>query len=223
MNAAVASTANLVGITGIARRLVQDGAMDESTARSAMTDASNAKVPLAHWIGEKKLVLPGQLAAANAIEFGIPLLDVSAFDPAHNALKLVSDELLQKHQVLPLFKRGNRLYVGITDPTQTRALDDIKFHTNLVVEPILVAEDQLKRTLDLWSSANDTMSGNYGDDDEGLENLETSGGDDDLASSDSGIDSKGDDTPVVKFVNKVLIDAIKRGASDIHFEPYETD
>ena len=222
MNAAVAtSTANLVGITGIARRLVQDGAMDESTARTAMTDASNAKVPLAHWIGEKKLVLPGQLAAANAIEFGIPLLDVSAFDPAHNALKLVSDELLQKHQVLPLFKRGNRLYVGITDPTQTRALDDIKFHTNLVVEPILVAEDQLKRTLDLWSSANDVMGG--GDDDEGLENLETSGGDDDLASGDTGVDAKGDDTPVVKFVNKVLIDAIKRGASDIHFEPYETD
>ncbi|RYF87876.1 MAG: type IV-A pilus assembly ATPase PilB, partial [Caulobacteraceae bacterium] len=147
MNAVVANNANLVGITGIARRLVLDGALDEAAARTAMADASGAKMPLAQWITEKRLVSPGSLAAANAIEFGIPLLDVGAFDPAHNAMKLVSEELLQKHQVLPLFKRGSRLFVGITDPTQTRALDDIKFHTNLVVEPILVAEDQLKRAL----------------------------------------------------------------------------
>ncbi len=223
MNAVAANTANLVGITGIARRLVQDGALDEASARAAMANATEAKMPLAQWVNEKKLVSAPQMAAANAIEFGIPLLDVSAFDPRQSAIKLVSEELLQKHQVLPLFKRGNRLFVGVSDPTRTHALDEIKVHTNLTVEPILVDDDALRRALEQWSQASDTMTSNFGDDDEGMDNLEI-GTDDDMAQGgDSGVDAKTDDTPVVKFVNKVLIDAIKKGASDIHFEPYEND
>ncbi len=216
-------TANLVGITGIARRLVMDGALDEAAARSAMADAQAAKVPLAQWISEKKLASPTQMAAANAVEFGMPLLDVASFDVAHNAIKLVSEELLQKHQVLPIYKRGSKLFVGVSDPTnKMQALDEIKFHTNLVVEPILVDDDSLRRALDLWINASSNLGSTFGgDDDEGLENLEV--GNDDEAANESGVDAKGDDTPVVKFVNKVLIDAIKRGASDIHFEPYEND
>jgi type IV pilus assembly protein PilB len=221
MTAAAASAANLVGITGIARRLVQDGAMDEAAARTAMAKASEAKVPLAQWITEKKLVTPAWMAAANAIEFGIPLLDVTTFDRSQSAVKLVSEELLQKYRVLPLFKRGNRLFVGISDPTQTHALDDIKFHTNLVVEPILIADDQLHRTLEQWGSS-ESLGNTLGDDDEGMGDLDVSGGEDNLE-GDTGVDAKSDDTPVVKVVNKVLIDAIRRGASDIHFEPYETD
>ena len=224
MNAVTSPTANLVGITGIARRLVQDGAMDETTARSAMANATEAKVPLAQWVAEKRLVAPAHLAAANAIEFGIPLIDVTAFDPAHHAVKLVSEELIQKHQVLPLFKRGGKLFVGTSNPTQTAALTEIQFHTNLVVEPVLVDEDQLRRTLDQWLNAASNLSGAFGgDDDEGLDNLEVGTDEDMGGGADSAVDAKGDDTPVVKFVNKVLVDAIKRGASDIHFEPYETD
>jgi len=222
MNAAAAP--NLVGITGIARRLVQDGALDETAARSAMAHATEAKVPLAQWIAEKRLVGAQHLAAANAIEFGMPLIDVTTFDPAHSAIKLVSEELLQKHHVLPLFKRGGKLFVGTSNPTQTGALTEIQFHTNLVVEPVLVDEDHLRRTLELWLNASSNLSGALGgDEDDALDNLEV-GTDDDMAgASESGVDAKGDDTPVVKFVNKVLVDAIKRGASDIHFEPYETD
>jgi len=221
MNATL-STANLVGITGIARRLVQDGAMDEAAARAAMANASQARVPLAQWIAEKRLVGAAHLAAANAIEFGMPLLDVSAFDPTQNAFRLVQEDLLQKHQVLPLFKRGGRLFVGVSSPTQSHALDEIKFHTNLVVEPILVDEDQIRRTLELWSAVGDSLGSSLGgDDEEGLEGLEV--GKDEEGGSESGVDAKGDDTPVVKFVNKVLVEAIRRGASDIHFEPYETD
>ena len=218
----VAATANLVGITGIARRLVQDGALEEAAARTAMAQATEAKVPLAQWIAEKKLVSSSSMAAANAVEFGMPLLDVGAFDASQNALKLVSEELLQKHHVLPLFKRGNKLFVGTSNPTQTAALAEIQFNTNLVVEPILVDEDQIRRTLEQWQNAGGQISGDLGGDDEGLDNLEVGGGDED-AGSDSGVDAKGDDTPVVKFVNKVLIDAIRRGASDIHFEPYESE
>src|SRR5690606_8758928 len=126
-----------------------------------------------------------------------------------------------KHNVLPLFKRGSRLFVGLSDPTNTHALDEVKFHTNLTVEPILVDEDRLRRTIELWQESSDSF-GDALDDREGLDKLDTSGGDED-DTSDSGRDAKGDDTPVVKFINKVLIDAIKKGASDIHFEPYEND
>jgi type IV pilus assembly protein PilB len=216
----VAHTSNLVGITGIARRLVLDGALDESTAREALDAATREKKPIANYLRELKLVTPPQLAAANSIEFGMPLFDPSIMDPSQSAIRLVQEELLQKHHVLPLFKRGGRLFVGVSDPTNTAALDELKFHTNLMVEPILVDEDTIRRTMQLWLESSDAL-GNL-DDTEGLDKLDVSGGEDDVG-GDSGIDSKGDDTPVVKFVNKVLVDAIRRGASDIHFEPYETD
>ncbi|WP_282295503.1 type IV-A pilus assembly ATPase PilB [Stenotrophomonas sp. PS02289] len=220
MNAVV--TANLVGITGIARRLVQDGALDEAAARDAMTKAAAAKQPLPQFFADKKLVTPAQLAAANAFEFGMPLLDVSVFDANQSAISLVSEELLRKHHVLPLFKRGGKLFIGTSDPTHS--LDEIKFHTNLVVEPILVDEDQIRRTLEQWQSKHDALGGGLGGDDDGMGDLDVSaGGDEDGGAADSGVDAKGDDTPVVKFVNKVLVDAIRKGASDIHFEPYEDD
>jgi type IV pilus assembly protein PilB len=132
---------------------------------------------------------------------------------------VVKEELLRKHNVLPLFKRGSRLFVGIADPTDNRVLEEIKFHTNLTVEPILVDADRIRRCLDLWLEAAETLADAES---EGLEGLEVSGGDDDL-STETGIDAKGEDTPVVKFVNKSLVDAIRKGASDIHFEPYETE
>ncbi|NUS39211.1 MAG: type IV-A pilus assembly ATPase PilB [Lysobacter sp.] len=214
--------ANLIGITGIARRLVMDGALEEAAAREAMDAATREKRPLAGYLLEKKLIAPADLAAANSIEFGMPIFDVSSLDPAHSAIKLVSEELVRKHNALPLFRRGGRLFVGIADPTNTRALDEIKFHVNLTVEAILVDDERIKRTIDQWLESADALADAVADS-EGLEGLETSGGEDDLAGSESGVDAKGDDTPVVKFVNKVLVDAIRRGASDIHFEPYETE
>ncbi|MFZ5656943.1 MAG: type IV-A pilus assembly ATPase PilB [Pseudomonadota bacterium] len=215
------ATANLVGITGIARRLVLDGALDESAAREAMAAATAEKKPLAQYFVDRRLVSAASLAAANSVEFGVPIFDATAFDPSQASLKLVSEELLRKHGVLPLFKRGNRLFVGMTDPTNTAALDEIKFQTNLAVEGILVDADTITRCLDRWADSGDVLSDATGDE-EGLDLIET-GKDEDGVGGDSGVDAKGDDTPVVKFVNKVLVDAIRRGASDIHFEPYETD
>jgi type IV pilus assembly protein PilB len=214
-----AVTTNLVGITGIARRLVLDGALEEQPAREAMASAAAERKPLPLYLSEKRLVSMAQLAAANSFEFGVPLFDVSALDPNQSAIKLVNEELIRKHNVLPMFKRGNRLFVGIADPTNTVALDEIKFQSNLVVEAILVDEDKIHRTIEQWLATADVLAS---DDDEGMENLSATGGDEDLA-NDSGVDAKGDDTPVVKFINKVLVDAIRRGASDIHFEPYETE
>jgi len=217
MNAAV--TANLVGITGIARRLVLDNALAEPDARKAMDEALKEKKPVQQYLLEKRLITHAQLAAANSVEFGIPLFDANVLDLTQAATKLVSEELIQKHNVLPLFKRGNRLFVGISDPTNTRALDEIKFATNMTVEPILVDEENLKRVTDKALSVSDSLA--TGEDAEGLENLET--GDIGENEPENADPNKADDTPVVKFVNKVLVDAIKRGASDIHFEPYEGD
>ena len=210
----------MIGITGIVRRLVLDGALDEAVAREALDAATRERKPIANYLRDQKLVTPSQLVAANSIEFGMPLFDPAVMDSSQSAIRLVKEELLQKHHVLPLFKRGGRLFVGIADPTNTAALDEVKFHTNLLVEPILVDEDTIKRTMQLWMESNEAL-GNL-DDAEGLDNLDVSSGDDEPG-SDGGIDSKNDDTPVVKFINKVLVDAIRRGASDIHFEPYETD
>ncbi|MGO3128155.1 MAG: type IV-A pilus assembly ATPase PilB [Luteimonas sp.] len=214
------TAANLVGITGIARRLVLDGALDESSAREALDKATAARKQVAAYLREHKLVTAAQMAAANSIEFGMPLFDPATMDGQLSAIKLISEELLQKHAVLPLFKRGSRLFVGTSDPTNTHALDEIKFHTNLTVEPILVDEDSIRRTQDIWLQSSDSF-GDALDDADGLDALDV-GTDDDAGKMDNAVDGK-DDTPVVKFVNKVLVDAIKRGASDIHFEPYEND
>ncbi|MGH8050807.1 MAG: type IV-A pilus assembly ATPase PilB, partial [Arenimonas sp.] len=199
---------------------VLDGALNEADARKALDESSKQKKQVTLYLLEQRLVTQTQIAAANAVEFGMPLFDTNALDLSQSAVKIIGEELLQKHHVLPLFKRGNRLYVGISDPTNTRALDEIKFAANMTVEPILVSEEVLKKSLDLALTAGDTLDSG-GDDDEGLENLESTGGEDD--GPDTGVEAKGDDTPVVKFVNKVLLDAIKKGASDIHFEPYETE
>ena len=216
-----AATANLVGITGITRRLVIDGVLTEADARRVLDEATKAKKQAHLYLLENRLVSTAQIAAANSTEFGMPLFDASALDLRYSAIKIVSEDLIQKHQALPLFRRGNRLFVAVSDPTNPRALDDIKFATNLTVEPILVDEDKLRRTIDQALLASDNLAQDEGQD-EGLENLEATGGDDDNP-NEGGVEAKGDDTPVVKFINKVLLDAIKRGASDIHFEPYEND
>jgi len=214
---------NLVGITGITRRLVQDGFLDEFKARSALEAATNARIPVATYLLENRLVSPAQLTAANSVEFGIPLFDPASMDPDHAAVRLVKEELLRKHCVLPLFKRGNRLFVATAEPTDTRALDEVKFQTNLRTEPILVDAETIRRLIDRWLENADTMEGAFGDDDEDLENLDVGAPDEADGESQSGVDANSDDAPVVKFVNKVLVDAIRKGASDIHFEPYEDD
>ena len=214
-----APSANLVGITGITRRLVMDGALAADTARTAQDAASKARMPIANWLVGEKLVTAAQLTAANAIEFGLPVFDPGVMSPQPETLKLVSEELIQKHKVLPLFKRGNRLFVGTADPANLQGMDEIKFQSSLAVEPVLVDMDTLLRTLEIWQSTGDSLGDLLGGDDD-LTTLDVA--EDHADGGDQGVDAKGDDdTPVVKFINKILIDAIRRGASDIHFEPYE--
>ncbi|HET6545823.1 MAG TPA: type IV-A pilus assembly ATPase PilB [Rhodanobacteraceae bacterium] len=212
--------APLMGLSGIARRLVAEGVLAEDIARTAVRDASSQKIPLGAWLTENGLVASTQFARAASAEFGVPLFDVEALDLTQTPARLVKEELISQHKALPLFKRGNRLFVGVADPTHLHGLDEIKFQSNHLIEPILIDARQLQRAIEQVLSA--TGPGIEGlDDAEGLENLELGDITDD-ASGDGGVDaSVSDDAPVVKFINKVLVDAIKRGASDIHFEPYE--
>jgi len=216
------NTPPLAGLSGIARRLVGEGLLEENDARKAVEDAARQKIPIGAYLTEHGLASSANVAMALATEFGLPLIDVNALDLSQVPIKLVREDLITKHKALPLFKRGMRLFIGISDPTNLRALDEIKFQANHIVEPILVDDAQLERAIEQAFTTSAQNITDLGDDAEGLEGLEASGVDEDGDST--GVDANSaDDAPVVKFVNKVLVDAIKRGASDIHFEPYEAD
>jgi len=203
----------------MARRLVSEGLLPEDDVRKAMVDSTQHKVPLGAWLLDRNLVENAQLTRVLSLEFGMPMMDVTSLNPSTLPLDLISEALMTKHQALPLFRRGKRLFVGISDPTQSHALDEIKFHSNCLVEPILVERSSLQRTIEnLLNSMRDTMP----DMDTGeFDELDLEVGSDEAEST--GIDANAaDDAPVVKFVNKILVDAIRRGASDIHFEPFES-
>jgi type IV pilus assembly protein PilB len=209
------------GLTGIPRRLALEGVLTEAEARQAVEDAARQKLSVTAYMVENGMVDGMRMSQALSAEFGVPMLDISAVDVTQLPIGELSEDLIEKHTVLPLLKRGTRLFVGVKDPANPRLLEEIRFHTNCAIEPILVEAEQLKRGIE---QAQNAQSISIGDDgaDEGLEGL-TIGEDDGTGADNAVVDTNSaDDAPVVKYVNKILLDAIKRGASDIHFEPYET-
>jgi type IV pilus assembly protein PilB len=204
---------------GLARRLVADGVLPEDKAKDAQAKAQKAGISIVSQIIDDKLAPPARVAHSASSAFGVPMLDLGAVDPDPDMLKLVSEKLMRQHRVLPLFKRGKRLYVGVADPTDLPALDAIKFATNLATEAIVVEGDKLLKSIDAAQSAAQSSSMHVDDTD--LENIDiTEGG---AAEAEVDIATSGDaeDAPIVRFVNKVMLDAINQGCSDIHFEPYE--
>lgn len=209
-----------LALQGLPARLIQDGLLDEATMIQAMAAAKESNTNLVSHLVSAGLADPREIAIAASQEFGVPLLDLDAVQPDLDTVKLVSEKLLAKHRVLPLVKRGKRLFVAVSDPTNLHALDEIKFQTGLSVEAIVVEEDKLQRIGNKAIEQVDTQMPVLGDDDLDLENLDVTGGEDELEKDTVGRDDV-EDAPIVRFVNKVLLDAIKKGASDIHFEPYE--
>ncbi|MHB8472999.1 MAG: type IV-A pilus assembly ATPase PilB [Gammaproteobacteria bacterium] len=206
-------------LSGLARRLVLDGLLSETDARQASEQALKKRTPFVTHLVDTKLLGSRAIAWAAAQEFGVPLFDLKAMDMEALPVKLVDEKLIRQHHALPLFKRGNRLFVGMSDPTNLQALDEIKFHTGVTTEVVLVEEDKLSKAIDHALDARDNSMSDLMDSD--LDNLDIQAGDDERA-PDPG-DTDVDDTPVVRFINKVLLDAINKGASDIHFEPYEKE
>jgi len=161
------------------------------------------------------------IAIAASTEFGVPLFDLESVNADVDTVRLVSDKLLAKHRVLPIFRRGKRLFLAVADPTNLHAIDEIKFQTGLGVEAVVVEDDKLQKAVDKAIEQADAQMPSLGGDDEGvdLEGLEVTGGEEELDDKVSSADVE--DAPIVRFVNKLMLDAIRRGASDIHFEPYE--
>lgn len=208
-------------LQGLPLRLIQDGLLDEKTMVQAMAAAKDANTNLVSHLVSNNLADAREIAIAASQEFGVPLLDLESIQPDLDTVKLVSDKLLAKHRVLPLTKRGKRLFVAVSDPTNLHALDEIKFQTGLSIEAVIVEEDKLQRIASKAIEQADTQMPGLADDDGlDLDNLDITGGDEDLEKEAVGRDDV-EDAPIVRFVNKVLLDAIKKGASDIHFEPYE--
>jgi type IV pilus assembly protein PilB len=216
----MAVSATNTALSGLSRRLVQDGLIPEDLVLQALKGAQAQRITLVAYLVGRQMIDSRKIAVAAASEFGVPLLDLDAMDLDMEAVKSVDQRLLAKHQVLPLVLRGKRLFLGVADPTDLPAIDEIKFQSGLRVDPIIVEQDKLATMVAKALEAVDTSMSSFSDDDFDLESLEVSGGDEDLVGDDVARDDV-EDAPVVRFVNKVMLDAIKRGASDIHFEPYE--
>ena len=209
-------------LTGISARLVADSVITTEQAQTAIREASKKKISLISYLSQALDIDSYELAEIASAEFGVPLLDLSAIDRSSFPDKLVSAALMNKHQTIPIFRRGNRLFIALADPTNIAALDEIKFATGISTEAVVVDERVLARLLtellDQQNSLNSEMD-QLGDSTEfDLDIVDETASD--IEDTDT---SAVDDAPIVRFVNKVLLDAIKQGASDIHFEPYEKD
>ncbi len=195
--------------------MVRHGLLTEDKARTASDEARVQDVQLTAYLVEKNLVRAMDIARMAAKEFSVPLFDISALEAESIPKNLVNERLIQRHRALPIFRRGNRIFVALSDPSNLRALEEIKFATGLHTEPVLVADDVLGQVIERSLS----KLGGLDSLDADLDNVSLeSGTEEDRADP---TESDIDDTPVVRFVNRVLLDAINRGASDIHFEPYE--
>jgi len=209
--------------SGLAGRLVAEGLIDVEQGREAQRASVEQRVPIVSYLVETVNVDSKQVARIASQEFGAPRFQLEAFLREQLPDGLVEPDLITKHHALPLFHRGKRLFIAVSDPTNLAALDEIKFHTGISTEPILVDEKALSKAIRDWIEAQDNLAGGLEDLEAGeLENIDVGDVDEDQR-GDGADDSALDETPIVRFVNKVLMDAIKQGASDIHFEPYEKD
>ncbi len=214
----MATAASTIRISGLARRLINDGLLSEQDAADSQKAAHDNGIALTGYLVKNGIVDSSDLAHAASNEFGIPLLNINSIDLESIPGNLVPESLIRQHHALPIQKRGNRLFVAISDPMNLAALDEFKFNTGITTEAILVEEHKLDQIIDKALEMGDKSLDMDGLLDDDLDNLDISHGDED---KEDAADSEVDDTPIVRFVNKVLLDAINKKASDIHFEPYE--
>ena len=208
-----------IPLSGLARRLVEEDILDADTAVAASDEARKKGVAFVTHLVQSGLADSRTIALSASEEFGVPVIDLSAFDLDSIPKDLVGESLIRQHSALPLIRRGARLFVAVSDPTNLQALDEIKFHTGVNTETILVEDDKLQAVIEQFLSAQEDDGLGDLDGDE-LDDLDMEAFDETKADDDEDV-SGADDTPIVRFVNKMLLDAIKTGASDIHFEPYE--
>ncbi len=209
-----------IRLNGLPRKLVIDGLLEEEAAIKALQSSLKEKVSFTNYLVSNNILSAKKIAMEASKEFGLPVFDLDAMDPDAIPRDVVDDKLIKKHHALPLYKRGKHLYIGISDPTNLAAIDDIKFQTGVNTEAVLVEENKLSNMVEKLLEEQEAAMDDMMDDDlDNLDDLDFADPDAEKKDDDSSSDI--DDTPVVRFINKILLDAIKKGASDIHFEPYE--
>src|ERR1700704_1243593 len=202
---AVVSGTGRAALGGLAQRLVQDGLLDEQAMQDALARAKEKRLSLVTHLVTTNLATARDIAISASNEFGVPLLDLDSVVPDIDAVRAVSEKLLSKHRVLPLMKRGKRLFLEVADPTNLHALDEIRFQTSMSIEFVVVEDDKLQTAVGKAMDQADSAMPNMTDDDFDLENLEVTGGDEDPNADVPGRDEV-EDAPIVRFVNKILLD-----------------
>lgn len=207
---------NDIALSGLAKQLVQAELLTEKSAQQAWQQAQRNRLSLVSYLVQNKLVKSWQVAEIASEHFGMAFLDLNCLDKETQPKGLVSEKLVRQHHALPLWRRGNKLFVGISDPSNHQAINDIQFSTGLSTEAILVEDDKLTDAIEKFFDTHASGLEDMADVD--LDGLDVEAIDDGKQES---IGPDADDAPVVRFVHKMLLDAIKSGSSDLHFEPYE--
>ncbi|MFW1815116.1 type IV-A pilus assembly ATPase PilB [Acinetobacter guillouiae] len=202
--------------SGYIRRLVDEGFLSAQQMKDALSNAQKNKVSIVAYLSEKLNIPPLIIAEMISLEFGEPIFDLDSFNPDMLPKELIEPNLVTKHKVIPLVQRGNILYVATSDPTNIEALDAIRFNCGLNIEPIIVEHHKLEKYLEKHFTVEESF--NFGDEDFDVDIIAT---DDNPPSEDDDDEASEEEAPIVKYINKLLIDAIRMGASDLHFEPYE--
>ena len=201
--------------SGYIRRLVDDGFLTAEQMKDALDNAKKNKMKIVPYLVEKSNISPLVVAEMISAEFGEPIFDLDSFNPDMFPLEIADRSLFAKQRVAPLVQRGNILYVATSDPTNIEALDAIRFNCGLNIEPIIVEYHKLEKTLNKYFTVEENFS--FDDEDFDVDIIAT----DDQDPTDVDEDTAEEEAPIVKYVNKLLVDAIRMGASDLHFEPYE--
>ena len=175
----MAVTASQSILSGLPRRLVQDGIISEQAIVDAQETARRERIGLVPYLVDNELADSRAIAIAASHEFGVPLLDLASIEIDLECIRAVDQKLLNKHRVLPLLKRGQRLFLAISDPTNLQAIDEVKFQTSLRVDPIVVEQAALEERITRALEAVDTSMSSFDDDDLDLENLDVTGQEDD--------------------------------------------
>jgi type IV pilus assembly protein PilB len=212
----------LAGLSkSLEQKLIAEGAIDSDTLELAIEQCNNTGGDLIDHLISESFIDAKSLASAISAEYSVPVYDVSCHNVELIPADVVDQKLVKKHKALPLYRRGNKIFVALGDPTNQQAITDIRFQTGLTVEAVIAEIDKLDIAIENFFKAQEEDIGDsLGDDGGELGDLDIEAVDEEGGGDDSGA-AGADEAPIVKFVNKILLDAIKTGASDIHFEPYE--
>ncbi|MEN9455361.1 MAG: type 4 fimbrial assembly protein PilB [Pseudomonadota bacterium] len=211
---------NASNFTGLARALVQNNLLQQADADTIIQQATTANLTFIQQLVISKKLSAAQIAEFAAQMFGFPLMDLNVLDPSNVPHQLLDHKLMVGRRILPLYKRGNKLFVAMSDPTNIAALEEAKFQTSLAIDPIVVEDNKLGSYIEKTLEASGANLKSMTSDDIALDDIEAEPSSE---SGSSGVDvsSDVDDAPIVRYVQKVLLDAINGGASDIHMEPFE--